>query len=261
MEYQVCGSGPVVLMLHGLPTSGRLWDYIVPKLQGNFTCVVVDLPGAGKSSPFLDGSLDPERYARELEALRAEIDIPRWHIIGHDAGSAIAVHYAAEFPERVKRLVLCSPPIFPEHKIPWFFRLLRTPLLGEALAPSVTSLLMPWGIKRAIGREDRDMDGLIQAFCEPFQGREGARQFLHILRWGDPSQVLGRTAALLPGIAVPTLVISGRYDGAVPVTFASRAAELVPGAHLELMECGHFLPLECPEDLGRQLLGFLGAEG
>lgn len=257
MKHTRRGTGPAILFLHGLPTSGRLWDYVMPELEKNFACVVVDLPGAGESPPFEDGSLDPARYAQELEALREQLEIPSWHIAGHDAGSAIAVHYTARFRAHVERLVLCSPPIFPEHKIPWFFRFLRTPVLGDALAPLVTSFLLPVGIKMAIRRDDPAMPGIIQAFRQPFRGWAGARQFLHILRWGDPAQVLGKTAALLPGITAPTLILSGRLDGAVPASFATRAAKLIPDAQLELMDCGHFLPLECPEVLCKHLVAFL----
>jgi pimeloyl-ACP methyl ester carboxylesterase len=260
MKHMLRGAGPAILLLHGLPTSGRLWDYIVATMEKNFACVVVDLPGAGESPPFPDGSLDPERYAQELEALREQLEIPCWHVVGHDAGSAIAVHYASRFRGRVQRLVLCSPPIFPEHKIPWFFRLLRTPALGDAIAPLVTAILLPIGLKMSIRRDDPAMPDIIRAFRQPFRGWAGARRFLHILRWGDPAQVLGNTAVLLPGITAPTLVISGTHDGAVPTSFAVRAAEQVPNAQLQLMDCGHFLPLECPEVLCKYLLTFLTRE-
>ncbi len=257
MKYYLRGTGPAVLLLHGLPTSGRLWDLVVPKLQDTFTCVVVDLPGAGESPPFADGSLDPDRFAEELEKLRAEISIPAWTVVGHDAGAAIAVHYAANYLDHVNRFVLCSPPIFPEHQIPWFFRLLRTPVLGDTLAPVVTSLFLPTGIRMAIRRSDPAFTDIVQAFCQPFRGYTGARQFLHILRWGDPVQVLSKTAALLPKISVPALVLSGTHDGAVPTKFATRAAQLLPHSELYLLDCGHFIPLECPDLFCEYLCRFL----
>ena len=66
MRVYQTGTGPPVLFLHGLPTSGRLWDYVVPQLAPFFTCVVVDLPGSGTSAPLADKSLDPERYVDEI---------------------------------------------------------------------------------------------------------------------------------------------------------------------------------------------------
>jgi pimeloyl-ACP methyl ester carboxylesterase len=260
MKFTVRGTGPAVLLLHGLPTSGRLWDFVVPQLEPRFTCVVVDLPGAGESPAFADGSLAGERFAEELEQLRAQLGIPAWHVVGHDAGAAIAVHYAACYGAHLDRFVLCAPPIFPEHKIPWFFRLLRTPALGDALAPLVTNSLLPFGIKYSIRRDDPAMDDIVRAFCQPFRGYAGARRFLHLLRWGDPQPVLSKTAALLPSITAPALILSGLHDGAVPVRFAQRAAQLLPNAEVYLLDCGHFIPLECPDILCSYLLHFLSTD-
>jgi pimeloyl-ACP methyl ester carboxylesterase len=257
MKYRVQGTGPNVLFVHGIPTSGRLWDYVISELQSSFTCIVVDLPGLGESVPLPDKSLDPVRYAQELEILREQLELPSWHIVGHDAGSAIAVHYASLFSTRVDRLVLCSPPIFPEFKIPWIFRPVRIALLGDGLAPLILALLWHGGIQWAIGSHNASLTQIIQAFRYPFSGRSGRRHFVHLLRWGDPAQVLARTAALLPDLSVPTLICHGKQDNAIPLDFAYRASKIIPNAKLCLMDCGHFLPLSCPEILYKHLFSFL----
>ncbi|HLZ81176.1 MAG TPA: alpha/beta hydrolase [Ktedonobacteraceae bacterium] len=257
VKFSIRGSGPPVLLVHGIPTSRHLWDFIVPALEGTFTCIAVDVPGLGESSPLADGSLDPARQAQEFETLREQLSIMSWHVIGHDAGSTIAVHYAAQFSQRVERLILCSPPVFPEFKVPWFFRLVRIPLLGDCLAPFVLSLLWHGGIQSAIGRRDAALTQIVQTFRYPFRGYKGTRRFVHLLRWGDPVQVLGRTAALLPGITAPTLICHGQDDGAIPVDFAILASRMIPHAELRLMNCGHFLPLSCPDALSGYILPFL----
>src|SRR5436309_7781345 len=108
IQFSVQGSGFPILLIHGIPTSRHLWDYVVPVLQHDFMCITIDLPGFGESPLLKEGSLNQMVYAQELEALRTQLSIPSWHIIGHDAGSTIAVHYATQFPERVEKLVLCS---------------------------------------------------------------------------------------------------------------------------------------------------------
>ncbi len=261
MKCSVRGAGPALLLLHGIPTSGRLWDLLVPRLESRFTCVVVDLPGLGESPPLDDGSLDPARYAREIDALRQRLALPQWHVMGHDAGATVAVHYAAQFRSRLNRLVLCSPPIFPEFRVPWFFRPLRAPVLGEILAPLFTNVALPSGLRSKIDRRVPGRAEIIRAFCRPFAGIAGARQFVHLIRWGDPAEVLGRSAALLPAIDAPTLILHGRRDGAIPAAFATRAAALLPHAEARLLDAGHFIPLECPETLCERLVPFFaGAE-
>ena len=184
------------------------------------------------------------------------MEIDRWHIIGHDAGAAIAAHFAARFPHAVDRLVLASPPIYPEHQIPWFFRPLRAPVVGELLAPLAAKLIFDVGLVQAID-EDADRSALIRSFQAPFLGKEGARHLLHVLRWGDPTKVLATTASLLPEITAPTLVLHGTRDQAIPIDFAQRAAQDVTDGRCLLADATHFLPLNEPRWMAARILPFL----
>lgn len=251
------GTGPAVLFLHGIPTSRHIWDRVVRKLQQDFTCITVDLPGFGESPPLEKGLLDQEHYAQELEILREQLSISSWYVVGHDAGSTIAVHYATQFSERVQKLVLCSPPIFPEFQVPRVFRLIRIPVLGDCLAPPATALMWSLGIPWLIGRRDRAITNIVQTFRRPFKGFRGVRRFVHLMRWGNPAQVLAKTAALLPKISMPTLILHGAKDNAIPVYFSIRAQAIIPRAELHLLDYGHFLPLSCPEVLCDYILPFL----
>jgi pimeloyl-ACP methyl ester carboxylesterase len=256
IKFTVRGEGPPIVFLHGIPTSRTLWKYVAGALEDRFTCVTLDLPGMGESPRLDDGSLDPSRYADEVEGLRRRLSFPTWEVVGHDAGSTVAVHYAARYPHRVGRLVLCSPPIFPEFRIPWFFRAMRMRVAGEcmaALVPVFWRLAFPLAVRR-IGVSTPE---IVRAFEAPFAGYGGARRFIALLRWGDPKEILARTAALLPRILAPTLILQGRHDGAIPPSFALRAASIIPDARTKMLDQGHFLPLECPEVLCEHISGFL----
>jgi len=258
MKFRVHGSGEPVLFVHGIPTSGYLWTYVVEILRDRFTCIVVDLPGFGESSLLPDGSLDPVRYAQELDILRERLSLPSWHVVGHDAGSTVAVHYATEFRERVNRLILCSPPVFPDFKIPWFFRLLRTRGVGDCLAPLVCWLLLPIAVRSKIRNHNPANEKIVRAFCHPFAGWHGPRRILHVLRWGQPAEVLGKTAAALGSIAAPTLILQGVADGAIPMDFAVRAEMIIPHCKMKVMNCGHFIPLDSPDLFCDHVETFLG---
>jgi pimeloyl-ACP methyl ester carboxylesterase len=260
MNYRRIGQGPAILFLHGIPTCGRLWDFVVERLQRRFTCIVVDLPGFGQSPPTDKGVLDLQLYAQELDRLRQELGITSWHLVGHDGGSAIAVHYAATFPEKVKRLALLSPPVFPEFKPPLVCRLLRSRLAGDWLAPLVSYWIWNGGIQTMLENADPRLAEIVDAFHEPFRGVRGAHLLAKLVRWGDPTVVLGRTAALLAQIAAPTLVVHGRDDNVIPESFARRAAGIIPNASLQVFETGHFLPLNVPEMLSERLESFLDAK-
>ena len=131
------------------------------------------------------------------------------------------------------------------------------PLVGYFFAPIVTTLLWRVGFYLAIKRRNHSTAEIIEAFRRPFTGYRGMRRFVNLTRWGDPTQVLNKTAALLPSISAPTLILHGRQDGAIPISFATRAAALIPDSELHLLDCGHFLPLSCPDALCGYLLPFL----
>lgn len=256
LAYRQRGDGPPVLFLHGYPTNRRLWDPVTALLDSRLTCIAADLPGLGESLP-LSGPPDPDVVAREIEALRTDLDFESWSVVGHDAGAVAAVHYAAAYPRRTDRLVLISPPIFPELRPPAIFALLRRRGLGEILAPLALLVLWKGGLRSQLDRPTPALDEILEDFRRPFRGRGGARRLLWLVRWGNPREVLARTAALLPGLTMATLVLHGRRDRTVPQSFTTRAAMAIPGARACLLDGGHFLPLDSPEALSAELAPFL----
>ncbi|MEM9555560.1 MAG: alpha/beta hydrolase [Acidobacteriota bacterium] len=258
MIYEVDGDGPPVVLLHGLPSSGALWRLVVRSLRTQFQCIVVDFPGLGGSPMLPDGSIAPERLARELDEVRRELGIASWHLAGHDAGATIAVHYSTLFAHRTRRLALLSPPVYGSFRPPWFFRLLRKPGLGELLAPLVIAVLWGWSLERSIGRGDTEMRAILNDFKRPFRGRGGARHFLRLVRWGAPSEILGRAQRVLPRVEAPTLILHGLEDSIIPRSFACRAADEIPSCRLEWIEAGHFVPLMAPDKVALLLTEFLG---
>src|SRR5208283_895161 len=171
------GSGFPVLFIHGIPTSSQLWSGIIDKLLGRFTCMAVDLPGLGRTpeSRYEDGcSLNQlEALAEQIERIRVEQGIDKWHVVGHDAGSAIAVHYAHRFQDRVDHLALLSPAVFPELKPFHLFRVLRTPVLGELLAPIVSAIFWKIAMRYALEQQPSGMSAIVSDFREPFSGLWG----------------------------------------------------------------------------------------
>ena len=144
------GAGYPVLFIHGIPTSGQLWSGVVQKMRDSFTCMAVDLPGLGKTPKVSSGLRQLETLAEKIEQIRVEHNIEKWHVVGHDAGSAIAVHYAHRFQDRVDRLALLSPALFPELKPFHLFRIIRSPVLGELLAPAVNAIFWNVAMRSAL---------------------------------------------------------------------------------------------------------------
>jgi pimeloyl-ACP methyl ester carboxylesterase len=250
------GSGYPVLFIHGIPTSSRLWSGVVQKMRDSFTCLAVDLPGLGKTPKTSDGLRHLENLAEEIEQIRVENKIEKWHVVGHDAGSAIAVHYTHRFQDRVDRLALLSPAVFPELKPFHLFRIVRSPVIGELLAPAVNAIFWKVAMRQALEPRRSEFNDTVEDFHAPFSGPLGAWRMMSILRWGNPAEVLASLPAMLPQLKVPTLIFQGSRDKAVPEQFALRAGALIPQSKIIMVDSGHFIPLNNPEVVATELLSF-----
>jgi pimeloyl-ACP methyl ester carboxylesterase len=247
------GKGDAILFIHGMPTNHRLWDGVIEQIAGHYRCFAVDLPGMGETpfAPYRSDYLD--RMAQQIELLRIQHGVKKWHIVGHDAGSAIAVQYAGSFAKNVGCLALLSPAVFPDLKPFYLLNPLRKRMLGEVLAPLVLLLFWQIAMRRAITGEAKR--SLRRAFYKPFSGRAGAWQFMRLVRWGRPEDMLAGIPAILAQLSMPTLVFRGSHD-VLPAAFAERAASLIPDSRMITLDSGHFIPLDRPNEVAASLRNF-----
>lgn len=249
------GSGDPVLFLHGFPTSCRLWDGVIERMAGEFTCIAVDLPGLGRTPKVPAGFGELNTIVAMLEVLRIKNKVDKWHVVGHDAGCAIAVHYAHRYPAHTGRLALLTPSIFPELEPFFLFEILRKPVLGELLAPLISLIFWDMVMRKTLDGSRGGWDAL-KDFHAPFRGLLGPWRLMSLMRWGKPSEVLAAIPGLLPELLMPTLIFHGLHDPAVPASFAMRASGLIPDSEMVISDSGHFLPMNEPAAIAERLLGF-----
>src|ERR1700754_4230745 len=107
VTYRTAGSGPVLLLLHGIANSSQTWAHVAPALSEHFTLVAPDLLGHGESAtPRGDYSLGA--HATGVRDLLSALGHERATVVGHSLGGGIAMQFAYQFPERCERLVLVS---------------------------------------------------------------------------------------------------------------------------------------------------------
>src|ERR671913_1388101 len=109
LAFEVAGSGPPLILLHGLSGSGRWWGRNVPAFADSFRPYAVDLPGFGASRRVRWSRLD-DTVDRLADWIAAE-GLAQAHIAGHSLGGAVAARLAARHPERIDRLVLVDAAI------------------------------------------------------------------------------------------------------------------------------------------------------
>ena len=103
--YRIAGSGPAILLIHGIGDNSTTWNTVPAKLAQRFTVIAPDLLGHGQSDkPRADYSI--AAYANGMRDLLSVLDIERVTIIGHSLGGGVAMQFAYQFPHLVERLIL-----------------------------------------------------------------------------------------------------------------------------------------------------------
>ncbi|RZL68385.1 MAG: alpha/beta fold hydrolase [Variovorax sp.] len=234
---------PPVILVHGFGSSLQTWDSWAAALEADHRVIRLDLPGSGLSLPDSSGSYTDRRSVELLLALQDHLQLRSVSIIGHSIGGRIAWTFAAQHPERVKKLVLVAPdgfasPGFAYHeapKIPSVLKLMRyvlpKPLLRLNLAPAYAD---PAKLTDDLTSRYRDL------LLAP-----GAREAM-LMRMQQT--VLVDPVPLLAKIRAPTLLVWGEQDAMIPIANSADYLKSIKDARLfSVAEAGHLPHEETPE--------------
>lgn len=105
--YEEGGEGEPMILVHGNYGSSRWWRPILGKV-GDYRMIALDLPSFGRSSKPESEHTIPA-YSTYLEYFIKEMDLNEFHLIGHSMGGAVAIRYALDHPEHLKKLILVAP--------------------------------------------------------------------------------------------------------------------------------------------------------
>lgn len=237
------GAGEPIVLLHGFPTSGHLWQDVVPLLPEGHRVVVLDLLGFGRSDPPGHHGVDVRSHADRLMAVLDRLGINFACLVGHDIGGGVAQSAAVRFPHRVSRLCLVSSVAYDQWP-PREARLARAMLpLTRHLPPSWILSIMRTDLLR--GYVDQEQGGReIEQYLLPF-GESGGRDALMAHLLALESTETEAIAARLRDVVCPSAVVWGADDPFLPEAIGRRLAADIPGCTLELIPgARHFLPEE-----------------
>src|SRR6202011_171658 len=139
--YRIAGSGPAILLIHGIGDNSTTWNTVQAKLAQRFTVIAPDLLGHGQSDkPRADYSV--AGYANGMRDLLSVLDIERVAIVGHSLGGGVAMQFAYQFPHLVERLILVAAGGVTKD-VNFVLRLASLPMGAEALALLRLPLVLP----------------------------------------------------------------------------------------------------------------------
>jgi pimeloyl-ACP methyl ester carboxylesterase len=258
--YRTLGSGPTVVLIHGMINSSRHWEAVAQRLAGSHRVIAPDLIGHGEAAtPRGDYSLGA--HAAAIRDLLTTIGVERATIVGHSLGGGVAMQFFYQFPQRTERLALISSGGLGDDV---------SPLLRGAALPGSAALLKMATRPRLVGalaaagaklRQREIPTGVyLQAVARalgPLQDDGSRRAFLQTLRAVIDVQgqkVSARDRLYLLG-EMPTLIVWGGRDRTIPLSHGLEAAGSIPNCRFEtLPRAAHFPNLEDPEGLA----GILG---
>jgi len=246
--YRIAGSGPAILLIHGIGDNSTTWNTVQAKLAQRFTVIAPDLLGHGKSDkPRADYSV--AAYANGMRDLLTVLDIERVTIVGHSLGGGVAMQFAYQFPHLVERLILVSAGGVTKD-VNVVFRWASLPMGSEALALLRLPLVLP-AVQVAgkvlgaalgttgLGRDLPNVLRILDDLPEPTASSAFTRTLRAVVDWrGQIVTMLDRCYLTQ---AIPVQIIWGTKDVVVPVQHAWMAHSAMPGSRLEIFEgSGHF---------------------
>jgi pimeloyl-ACP methyl ester carboxylesterase len=259
LNYEQAGSGPDLVLIHGLSGNLKIWQrFIVPALRNTFTVLTFDLRGHGRSAMPNTGYTSAY-MARDLIALLDSRRINRAHIVGHSFGGVVALHSAALYPDRVSRVSICDSRIWavqPVQKVKdWrYWEMWKAQLEKQGLTvdgeTELDFFLLPSVIMQQVSAAGRGIPK-----------REGDRMD----RWDkllssttaaaelkDPASL---TIEMISRVRPPIQAIYGELSFCLPTL--ERLSELIPGLKpIILAGVGHLLPITRPALLAAHLRAF-----
>jgi len=227
VRYQTVGTGPPVLLVHGLAGSWRWWRPVAGQLGTRHRLYLVDLPGFGsaRGQPFV--FRDAPSF---LRTLIEQLGLERPHLVGHSLGGAVCARAAALWPQSIGRLVLAAPACVLERRHLAHYAL---PLAHAArhMRPSFLSVVAADSLRAGVVTLYR---AAAQILAEDARGDE------------------------LANIATPTLLVWGDRDPLIPLRLARQYEQTLAEARLVVIPgSGHVPMTDRPAQFAQAVLEFL----
>jgi pimeloyl-ACP methyl ester carboxylesterase len=234
------GNGEAILLLHPATGSTRIWSYQQPVfVKAGYRVIAYSRRGYGGSDPV--PKENPGTAAGDLHNLADMLGLNKFHLVGSAAGGGIAVDYAHSHPERLRSLVIAC----------------AIGGVGDADYLELSARLRPKGFD--------EMPATFRELSPAYRAAnpEGTAAWAALEHGAITGNRLGQAPAnkigwaSLASMKVPTLVIGGDADLAVPPPMLRLYASHIPGAEVvSVPEAGHSLYWERPDIFNRTLLAF-----
>jgi 3-oxoadipate enol-lactonase len=246
--------GEPVVCVHGLGGSSNTFTPLLPALARHRT-IRIDLPGSGRSQS-AEGALSIARFVDSVQSVCARLNINRAHFVGHSLGTIVCQHLAVAAPKLVRSLALFGPLLAPPEPARAALRGRAAKARGEGAAgmQDITQAL----VNASLSADTRARLPVAVAFVRESLMRQSGEAYARTCE-----ALADATAAAVESIDMPVLLVTGDQDMVAPPQAVRSMAERFHRARAQVVvlpQCGHWTPVERPEECQRELREFLAAQ-
>jgi pimeloyl-ACP methyl ester carboxylesterase len=253
IAYRRSGSGPPLILVHGITTHSFLWNDVVPLLETRFDVIALDLLGCGASDMPTGVSFALKDHAERIARFATVLGLEQFHFAGHDLGGGIGQIMAVRHPHRIRSLALINCVAYDFWPVQPIIAL-RTPVVRQLLLASLDLGALRVIVRRGLHHKEKLTPERFAAFEGPLRTPEGRRAFAHFARCLDNTNLL-EIEAELRALRIPVTIIWGMCDPYLTVAIPRKLRQEIPGSVLhELPTAGHFSPIDEPALIARHLV-------
>lgn len=258
--YQIAGSGPPLVLLHGFTGSSSNWRHLLPLFAGRYRAIAIDLLGHGQTG----APQNPQRYrmdkvATDVVELLAALTAEPVHLLGYSMGGRLALFLALAAPERVRSLILESSSPGLETEAGRAARRQQDHALADSIErEGIDAFVARWEKLPLFASQQALPESTRQALRQQrLQNRpQGLANSLRGKGTGEQPSLWDR----LNELTLPVLVLTGALDEKF-TAIGQRMIQRLPAAQLEVIAgAGHTVHLEQPELFGERVLAFLAKQ-
>jgi len=261
VHYRDEGTGPAIVLLHGMLSSLHTWDGWTAVLKNNYRVIRIDMPGFGLTGAPSDRfEYTADMMLVALDAIFAALRLDRFTLGGNSLGGYFSWRYAALHPERIERVILIDAVGYPQ-EVPGPISLMTAPMIGSLATVITPQFIVNHYIKQVYGDEKRLTPEVANRYYELLMregNREACRKILLVMKAQAADPSLGSGIASLESNSIPVLVMWGARDTWVPPVLLERWKKDLPRARFVVFDdASHVLMEEIPERSVAEALEFL----
>jgi pimeloyl-ACP methyl ester carboxylesterase len=244
VHYRDEGTGFPIVLMHGTAASLHTYDAWTKQLSKDYRVIRLDLPAFGLTGPNKNAEYSIESYTKFLSQFLEKIKVAKFYLAGNSLGGNIAWNYAAEYPEKVRKLILIDasglPTFTPQ---PSIFKMAKTPILNSLFLYITPRFIIRKNIEQVYANKLKVTDALVTRYHK-LSLRTGNRKAFIDRAKTDFNVAEKVNLVKLKSVKTTTLLIWGAKDTWIPLGNGKRMDSMLPNSKLVILENSGHVPME-----------------